>query len=178
MKWLLLFLALFLVLLPCIPEWVLLASLAPVAVACIRFRKQPKIRNVCITLGLLLTISIPGLRMFETYTRALDLRRHFGPIPDADNIVNRAFRHIAIEDSGRYWKLKDMGASDCNQIIRGLGLRESEDDQPLSLVDAPPWWPDSTDGFSVFQGFDGDLGSREVWIPKDGAAVYLYKFTE
>ncbi len=96
MKWLLSFLTLFLVLLSYIPEWVFLALLVAVAVASIRFRKQPTIRNVCVTLGLLLVICIPGLRMFEAYVGSLDLRRHFGSIPEADHTVEHAFRHIAM----------------------------------------------------------------------------------
>jgi hypothetical protein len=175
MKWLLAF---FPVLLSCIPEWVVLGSLVPVTVACIHFRKRRAIRNACVALGLLLAISIPGLRIFDAYARALDLRRHFGTVPDADNIVESAFRHLAIEESGRYWKLKDLDAGDCNQIIQEFGLIESEDERLLSLTDAPPWWPDSTEGYSIFKGSDSDLGSREVWMAKNGTGVYLYKFTE
>ena len=161
------------------PAWVSLIPLTLLTIVCICLWKQAVIRYVCIVLGILIAIPFLGKQVFDPTGGKIRLMTHFGRSITADNVVHYRFRLAGLGDTEDFWEL-NTDANNCEKIIKKLGLKKRAPDRlfpPWSLKNAPPWWPESPDAYSIFEGSNIDH-HIELWIPTHGNSVYLYKFTE
>ena len=168
-----------------IPLWFFLVPLGMATVLCLVFWKRETLRSTVFIMGLIisLVIAIPplGLHMYFS-ARAGDgktrLNIYFGDVINPDSVARHRFRLAGLGDTDDLWKLKHIDPNECQRVIQTFGLELMQHDRPSSLMERPWWWPKSTGSYCVYQGDDGFGGSTELWIPKEGSSVYLFKFTE
>lgn len=164
-------------LLALVPLWVFLVPLAGLTVGGFCLRKRPRARIACLVLGVpLVLVAIPAL--LSVGSKARVLQACFGPMHGPRRIVRYRHNLVAFEDHKYYWKLTDVDRRDCDRIIQEYQLERADVDHLFSRMSPPTWWPTSTDGYSIFAGDDGHLGTREMWVAREGASAYLFKFDE
>ena len=169
---------LFIVYLPFMPVWVYLIALILLAIIFARYWKRRALRAVCIVIGLLIVIPLLGLRMYGPNSGRGRLKTHFGSVIASSSVVHHRFVWAGFGDTCDFWKLRSIDASNRQQIIEKFNLEPTRDESPFSLMNPPSWWPKSTGPYSVFDA-DDRYGDRiELWVPKEGSSVYLFKFSE
>lgn len=176
----------FVALLGGIPPWIFLAPLIVLAAVWIRFWNRVVLRNVCLAISLLIVlVAIPPAtaRAYFQAGGGVAVERRFGGLIDADSVVKYRFA-AGFGDTVEYWKVKDISADARQRIIDEYDLEKvpAHEMFPLgSTCGAPWWWPRSTTDYAIYKGdgrHDGYMGGVEIWVPKKGSAIYLYRFIE
>lgn len=72
-----------------------------------------------------------------------------------------------------FWKIELAGA-DAQRKRRGKLFEDGQTSSRPDHVHLPPWWPDSSDGFMVYEE-SSFAGATEIWTPEEGSTFYLYK---
>jgi hypothetical protein len=163
------------------PLWVFLIPLIPLVIGAVGLRKHTRARGVCIVLtALVIAAALPAVaREFLTIgAPEKALEAHFGTTIPAHCIVKYKHHLVGLEDHNHHWKLTGVDIGKCNEVIQKYGLKPADGEHLFSRFRAPKWWAKSKDDYRIFEGDDGHLGSREIWVPKEGSTVYLFKFTE
>jgi hypothetical protein len=136
------------------------------------------LRTACIAIGLLIIIPFLGLRMYGPSNGRKRLKAYFGSTFAANSVARHQFVWAGIGDTIDFWRLKTVDANKCQQVIQRFNLKPIRHEGTFSLMEPPSWWPKSTELHSVFEADDGWGGHIELWVPKEGSIVYLFKFTE
>ena len=167
-----------------VPFGVFITAIVIIALACFRFWRRERLRIALAVVGLLVTLlAIPSAAVQLSFGMAANERVEsgFGVAIAPDRVAKYRFTLAGLGDTMEFWKLKNTDGSNCMTIVskNGLTMRSSERLLPPgSVEDGPWWWPNSTQGYSVFEGEDTEGGTMEVWIPRNGTSAYLYRFLE
>jgi len=154
------------------------------ASVCGFFGRRTGRRNTYAAIALLIAVvSVPFVAAWALCRMDPEkrLKFGFGVTFEPCKVAKYRHRQAGFEDTVEFWKLKYADPADCMQVISNYDLTQIAADSlfsPGSIVGCPSWWPRSTQGYSVFHGWDSQGGGMEVWVPQNGSTVYLFRFLE
>lgn len=166
------------------PLWIFFIPLLILALTCVGFWRRARFRNACAVIGVLIAlVSIPfvAVQISLRMDAGKRLEWLFGVAIDPNRVAKYRFELAGLGDTIEFWKLENVDSDECMQIVSKHNLTEVSDDKlfpPGSVGCGPWWWPRSTEGYAVFEGPDREGGSREVWVPRNGGSMYLFRFLE
>jgi len=159
--------------------WASLITIIVLVVLSVHFRNCPIVKYIGIVMTLLISIPFVAVQIFLLSQREARLNEHFNGAINTDCIVRHKYMLVGWGDTFDFWKLRDVKRSEQQQVIDTFKLEAISDNDLFSMTDSPRWWPKSIEPFSVYEGFDGPYGDTiELWTPKEGSTVYLFRFTE